>query len=68
MSPEAVSAVSDLKKLAELIPSTVSASNPEPAPSTVLRSVSISLADWSEVAPFSTLINDLTAAALACLI
>jgi len=38
------SLVSDLKKLAELIPSKVSASNPEPAPSTVLIKVNISLA------------------------
>ena len=36
---------SDLTKLAEDIPSSVSASNPLPAPSTVLRRVKISLAD-----------------------
>ena len=42
---EKLSLVSDLKKLAELIPSKVSASSPEPAPSTVLIAVSISLAD-----------------------
>ena len=39
-----------LTKFAELTPSKVSASKPEPAPSTVLISVRISLAVWSAVA------------------
>ena len=42
--PVNVSLASDRKKDAELIPSRVSASSPDPAPSTVLMSVSISLA------------------------
>ena len=66
MSWLAESAASDLKKLVLFTPSKVSASKPEPAPSTVLIAVSISLADWSAVAPFSTFINDLTAAAVPC--
>ena len=40
--PVNVSEVSDLKKDAELIPSRVSASRPDPDPSTVLMSVKIS--------------------------
>ena len=48
--PDKLSFASDLAKLAELTPSKVSASSPLPAPSTVLMSVNISLADWSAVA------------------
>ena len=51
--PVEVSAASDLKKLAPCTPSKVSASSPEPAPSTVLIAVSISAAVWSAVAPVS---------------
>ena len=40
--PVVVSFASDLKKLAEEMPSRVSASSPEPAPSTVLSNVRIS--------------------------
>ena len=47
------SEVSDLKKDALLIPSKVSASNPEPAPSTVFIRVNISEAVWSAVALLS---------------
>ena len=48
-----MSSASDLTKLAELIPSKVSASSPLPAPSTVFIKVKISLAVWSAVAPLS---------------
>ena len=44
VDPEKVAFTSDLKKLAEEIPSSVSAFNPEPAPSTVFSNVNISLA------------------------
>ena len=48
-----VSSISDLTKSAEVIPSSLSASSPLPAPSTVKSNESISLADWSAVAPDS---------------
>ena len=52
-----VSVASDLKNEALLIPSSKSASNPEPPPSTVLIAVSISAAVWSAVALVSIPFN-----------
>ena len=46
----------------------MSASSPEPAPSTVLSSVNISAAVWSPVEPSSTPISVLTSAGVNCFV